>query len=558
MNSAPLVIFAYNRPLHLKQVVEAVASNDLADQTNVIFFCDGARNEKDEIKVAEVKNYLESIKDSKIFKSIAINYSSINKGLARSIIEGVSAIVSEFGRIIVLEDDLVPAKYFLTYMNEALDLYESDVEVASIHAYIYPIKKALPKTFFIRGADCWGWATWKRGWDLFEKDGSKLLCELEEKNLTKKFDFDGCYPYTQMLRDQISGKNNSWAIRWYASAFLKNKFTLYPYKSFVKNIGNDGSGTHCADIDDFDSAINNEKIILKKIAVKQEEKAYNLMKEALKPQRNLWQKIIHKLQKKLKKRQKKKEKYGWFFTDLNWHEAKSACSGYDDAKILEKCKNALLRVKNNEAVFERDSVLFDKIEYSWPVLSGLLLSASLNSGKLEIIDFGGSLGSCYFQNRKFLNLLPEVKWNIVEQKNFVECGKRYFEDEKLKFYYDIDSCLKENSVNAILLSSVIQYLEEPYKMLDEIISKKFEFIIFDLTGFYNQDKDVLTIQKVWPEVYEASYPCWFFSKTKFFAKILEKYDLIEEFESHFGADISIDGRVEAKYLGAIFKIKKDA
>ena len=168
------------------------------------------------------------------------------------------------------------------------------------------------------------------------------------------------------------------------------------------------------------------------------------------------------------------------------------------------------------------------------------------------------MGSLYFQNRKFLNLLSEVHWNIVEQTNFIECGKEFFQESHLKFYLDIESCLKENQPSTLLLSSVLQYLEKPYQFLEEAISRKFQFIIFDLTGFHNSDRDVLTVQKVCPEVYQASYPCWFFSKTKFFAKFAEKYELIEEFTSHFGGEVAIDEKPQAQYLGAIFKLKSDA
>ena len=131
-------------------------------------------------------------------------------------------------KVIVLEDDLVTSPHFLQYMNDGLGIYERDDRVISIHGYSYPVHGKLPETFFLRGADCLGWATWKRGWDLFEDDGQRLLNELERRNLTRSFDFDGSYPYTQMLRDQIAGSNSSWAVRWYASAFLRDKLK-FPY-----------------------------------------------------------------------------------------------------------------------------------------------------------------------------------------------------------------------------------------------------------------------------------------------------------------------------------------
>ncbi len=559
-NYAPIALFAYNRLDHLKLTIEALRGNFLAKESELFIFCDGAKNQLSEEAVLQVRNYSREVSG---FKKVTVVERDKNFGLANSIIGGVSDIVNNFGRVIVVEDDLVTSPHFLEFMNEALDLYEKDESVASIHGYVYPVKKNLPETFFIRGADCWGWATWKRAWDFFEKNGSKLLAELKEKNLTESFDFDGCYPYTRMLEDQVSGKNNSWAIRWYASAFLANKFTLYPGKSLVQNIGTDGSGTHCADMTQFNTSLKKEKILLSKIAIEESVLAREEIKKFFKPRKSFLKKISHKIQKKLAKKRRKKEKYGWFSTDLSWSEARLATSGYDDGKILEKCKNALLKVKNGEAVFERDSVIFDKIEYSYPVLSSILLAAAKNSGKLNVIDFGGSLGSVYFQNRKFISQFKEVSWNIIEQNNFVECGKKYFQDEHLKFYRNIDECFASKALNdypnAILLSSVIQYLENPYQFLEsEILSKGIEFLIFDLTGFHNEDRDVLTIQRVWPEVYEASYPCWFFSKSRFFEVIGKKYELIEEFDSYFGSQINIDEKPQAKYLGAIFRLKNDA
>ncbi len=553
MTYAPIALFVYNRVDHTQKTIEALQKNFLAAQSELFIFCDDAKNYDGKKAVQTVKDYVKTISG---FKKITITEREKNFGLAQSIISGVSEIVEKFGKIIVLEDDMVTSPHFLEFMNESLDLYEKEEKIISIHGYIYPVKKPLPETFFLRGADCWGWATWKRGWNLFEKNGNKLLAELQQKNLTKKFDFDGTYPYTRMLEDQVAGHNNSWAIRWYATAFLAEKLTLYPGKSLVQNIGADGSGTHCADMTAFDNPLTQEKILVKKIPISENLQAREEIKKFFKPRKNLFTKIIRKLQKKLKKRERKKEKYGWFSTNLTWNEAKQATAGYDDQKILEKCKNALLKVKNGEAVFERDSVIFDKIEYSWPLLSGLLLTAANNDGELDVIDFGGSLGSTYFQNRKFLSQLKKVNWNIVEQENFVDCGKKYFSDTQLKFYVNIKSCLKENQPKAIIFSNVLQYLEKPYDLLAEVISHKFEYIIFDLTAFHNDDKDFLTIQKVWPEVYEASYPCRFLSKTKFFEILLGDYEIIEEFLSHFGQNIEIDGKRQTQYRGAIMKLKK--
>jgi putative methyltransferase (TIGR04325 family) len=249
-----------------------------------------------------------------------------------------------------------------------------------------------------------------------------------------------------------------------------------------------------------------------------------------------------------------RSKYGWFGDYSSWEDAQKDSVGYDSELIFEKVKNSLLKVKNGEAVYERDSVLFDKIDYSWPLLASLLWIAAQKGNCLNIIDFGGSLGSTYFQNRKFLSAVRKLRWNIVEQDNFVNCGEKYFEDDMLKFYYDIGSCMKETNPSTILFSSSIQYTEKPYDLLANILKNKFEYIIFDLTGFIsNGSRDRLTIQKVPPSIYEATYPCWFLNKEKFLSIFKNNYSLVEEFEGYLGQDIKIDNRIDAKYLGFIFE-----
>lgn len=231
-----------------------------------------------------------------------------------------------------------------------------------------------------------------------------------------------------------------------------------------------------------------------------------------------------------------------------WDEACRASGGYDSEVILNRVKDALLKVKKGAAVYERDSVLFEKIEYSWPLLAGLLWIASQNGNNLNIADFGGSLGSSYFQNRHFLAHLPELQWNIIEQKKFVECGKRCFEDAHLKFYYSLDDCLKEQQPGAILLSSVLQYLEKPYTLLQEVINKRFKYLVIDRTAFIEAEGDRITVQKVPENIYHASYPAWFFNEHKFLRFLSGSYTLMADFESNDRVNIP------SVFKGFIFKL----
>jgi hypothetical protein len=238
---APVVVFAYKRPVHLRRAIESLRANPLASETDLVIYCDGAKTAADIAAVEAVRAYAQSVEG---FANLTIQARNENFGLAKSIIVGVSEMLKQYSKVIVLEDDLLLSPHFLTYMNEALTLYEREERVASIHGYCYPTGQALPETFFLRGADCWGWATWSRAWAHFVADGAKLRTELLARKLVYAFDLDGAYPFFRMLEHQTAGRNDSWAIRWHASCFLDDMLTLYPGRSLVHNIGNDGSGTH--------------------------------------------------------------------------------------------------------------------------------------------------------------------------------------------------------------------------------------------------------------------------------------------------------------------------
>ncbi len=264
MNVSPIVLFVYNRPDHTHQTIQALQKNELAVESELFIYSDAAKNVQAQKNVQAVRRYIKNIDG---FKKITVIERDKNWGLANSIIDGVTSIVNQYGKVIVLEDDLVTASYFLKYMNEALEKFEHDDRIISIHGYVYPVEQTLPKAFFLPGADCWGWSTWKRGWDLFNPDGKYLLAQLKEKNLIRNFDYNGSSPYLKMLEDQINGDNDSWAIRWYASAFLAEKLTLYPGKSLVHNIGNDDSGTHCSSNCIYDAQLNKKPIDISNLEV---------------------------------------------------------------------------------------------------------------------------------------------------------------------------------------------------------------------------------------------------------------------------------------------------
>jgi len=298
MNFAPVALFVFNRIRHTQRSVEALAKNIHAADSDLFVFSDGPRSEADREGVQSVREYLKTITG---FKSATIVERETNLGCALSITSGVTDIVNRYGRIIVVEDDIVTSPYFLRFMNEALDFYRDKEKVICISGYLYPVKRKLPETFFVRGADIWGWATWKRGWDLYESDGQKLLNELEARNLTHEFDFEDAFEFTQMLKSQIAGKLDTWDIQWYASAFLRDKLTLYPGKSLVRNIGYDGSGTHCGGPDIYQTKLSDVPVNVSIIPVEESSNGRSAIRRFHKyPRGGPIQEIAAKVMAKLK------------------------------------------------------------------------------------------------------------------------------------------------------------------------------------------------------------------------------------------------------------------
>lgn len=242
MKLAPIGLFTYNRLDHTRQTVEALQKNDLAAKSELFIYSDGAKNSAGAESVQAVREYLKTISG---FKNVEIIERDTNWGLADSIVDGVTNVVNKFGKVIVLEDDILTSPYFLQYMNNALDLYERDENVMHINGYSYPINTTdLPSTFFANPVSCWGWATWDDAWSALETDATTLLQKLTEKKKLRELDLDGSFRFSSTLRANIKGTQRTWAIKWYSSVLLRNGLALYPNKSLTQNIGQDGTGTH--------------------------------------------------------------------------------------------------------------------------------------------------------------------------------------------------------------------------------------------------------------------------------------------------------------------------
>lgn len=203
----------------------------------------------------------------------------------------------------------------------------------------------------------------------------------------------------------------------------------------------------------------------------------------------------------------------------SWEDAREASTGYDDEAILEKTRIAALAAKRGEAAFERDSVAFSQPEYAWSLLAALMWIAARNGGRLSVLDFGGSLGSSYFQHRVFLDRLDSVRWVVVDQPGHVRVGQREFADERLRFCATIGEATAESQPHVVVLSSVLQYLERPHEVLSELLGLECDHLVLDRTTVWDDLRDRLCVQTVPSEIYDASYPCWVFSRGRLDAEL---------------------------------------
>ncbi|HTD98548.1 MAG TPA: glycosyltransferase [Mucilaginibacter sp.] len=277
-NLAPIALFVYNRPEHTRRTISSLQKNLLAEESRLFIFSDGPKTEADKAKVEEVRQMAKEVTG---FKSVKVITRKENLGLANSIISGVTKLVNEYDKVIVFEDDLLSSPYSLQYFNESLNRYATEEKVMHIGAYMYDLHdKKLPETFFYRAATSWGWATWARAWKDFEPDVDKLMQQFDKQKINW-FSIEGSMNFWKQMQQFKSGKNNSWAIRWYASIFLKDGLTLNPSHSLIQNIGHDGSGVHSNNEKTYQVHVARKAVKQFPTELKENQQAYQAIKQFL-------------------------------------------------------------------------------------------------------------------------------------------------------------------------------------------------------------------------------------------------------------------------------------
>ncbi|WP_320664923.1 methyltransferase, TIGR04325 family [Prochlorococcus sp. MIT 1223] len=536
-NDTAIICFAYNRPYHLKLCLNSLLENEESKDLPFILYLDGVRNASD-------KEYSESIVGliNKLsgFKSIKLIRRERNYGLYKSLTLGITEAFKEYNSLIILEDDIVVCKNFLRYMIQGLSIYEKKKEVASIHGYLPPIKDELPSSFFLRGADCWGWATWKDRWNSFRSDSNELFNEIKSKNLTKEFNLNNSYNYMRMLKDKSKGRNNSWAICWHASCFLNNQLTLYPGKSLVKNIGLDNSGENCGKSTMMVTELSDDCIEIHKIETCVDKDIYKIYCNYFKKKQSFLFRLTRIIKDKFLSRIKNnlvKYKYSFKRRGLSligpyssYQDALKNSVGYDHPKIIKKVRESTIKLLEGSAIYERDGTSFFRRPEKLKIRSILKKYVLKN---FLIIDYGGGLGSNYINNRDILD--SSISYSIIEQSNFAKEGKEISNKYNLpiKFFNSLDQ-IKERP-NIMIFSSVLTYLESLEDIFEYINKIKPEYVIIDRTAFTNSNKLRWWVQNE-PFYYETpvSYPIRPINENQLFLS-LKGYNKISEWVNSFDA-----------------------
>ncbi len=306
---APIVLFVYNRPWHTEQTLNALMDNCLADQSVLYIFSDGPGKNVTLLDLQKIKEVRRLVRFKRWCKEVHIIESDKNMGLAESIVSGVTKIVNKYGKIIVVEDDLVTSKGFLKYMNDALTLYESEEKVMHISGYWFPVKYShrLPPTFFYNTASCWGWGTWQSAWNLLNVDSAEIIEKISTMHDgVYKFNIEDGYDFFSQLKANAEGRLKTWAINWYGTIFLGKGFSLHPNRSFVNNIGNDLSGVNSGQTNIFNWRELADEIVLKKIPLCESKKARKMIKDKFTKEKTVKGVFVNLLKKIIPSRIKRK------------------------------------------------------------------------------------------------------------------------------------------------------------------------------------------------------------------------------------------------------------
>lgn len=526
MAPIPVVLLAYARPDHLARVLGCLRENRVP---LIYAFADGAKGGADAAAVGDVRALLRAIDWCEVRRMEREE----NFGLGRNVLAGVTEVAAAHEAFIVWEDDLICVPGTYAWLCAALRRYATAERVMSVSAWNHP--RVTPadideRPYFDARADCWVWGGYARSWRGMDQPAAEKLAAVAAGG--QAADAYGA-DLPRMARDET--RKNIWAVRWLYHHLQQGGLCLRPPWSMVEHIGFDAGATNAGETMGWENPPLQAAPPLPPVWPDAGEH----------PEcRRLWQAAgagprtgvarLKRLARKflpaglLAPIERRFFRVRWEGDFPDWAAARAACSGYDEAGITGKVVQAARQVREGRAVYERDGVAFHQAAPAWPALGVLREAAKARGGGLTVLDFGGALGSLYFQHRERLRDCAPLRWSVVEQPALVEAGRREFQTEELKFYSSAREACDAGMPDVLLLASVLCYLPAPFETLAELLRTRPPRVIIERTGFVLGGKSRLMVQRVPRTIYAASYPCWFFGRDEFLAAFAGGYRLVHE------------------------------
>lgn len=492
------------------------------------------------------------------------DYGATNLGLRTRVTTGISRALEAAEEAIVLEDDCLPDASFFPYCAELLARYRDDHRVLSISGDNYQQGqwRGDGSYYFSKYPTCWGWATWRRAWRLFDpampawprfRDGGALEAACPDAA-------ERAY-WQRLFDDTHAGRNNSWAYAWMYTAFANHALSAHPNRNLISNIGFGADATHTSGTASFAAlpthdlgSIAHPSFMVQDVEADRFEFACTHAPAPAHGRSALRAgvtRVGHEVQRAWQSAQSAVRAIvpvapvapgasDIAFTGdyASWEAALHEADGYVSPTILERVRESARKVRDGSARFERDGVTFDTPQWNLALIACLLRLAAERGNRLSVLDVGGSLGSVYFQSREFLRSVSPLRWAVVEQAHFAECGRAEFESSELRFFASVEAALNDAIADVAVLSGFLPYVQDPRAVLDDLAQRGMRWLLVDRTPMWNGANDRIVVQRVPASIYGApvSYP----------ARIFAERALRESIEHHWPIQVeadALDGRM---------------
>jgi putative methyltransferase (TIGR04325 family) len=525
--TVPVVLFAYARPAHLARVLACLRENRVP---LLRVFADGAKGPADAPAVAETRAMLRAID----WTEVRLVERTENLGLGRNVLAGVTEIAAQHEAFVVWEDDLICVPGTYAWLCAALRQYAGDPRVMSVTAWTHP--RVTPgglagRPYFDARAECWGWGAWARSWRGMDQTAVEKMAAARAKGVAPD-----AYGADLPAMARAEARKNIWAVRWLYHHLQHGGLCLRPPWSMVEHIGFDPVATNAGMAHGWanpplppappvpavwPAAVENPDCRRRWVVA---------AGSARWSMAGRWRQAVRKVVPSvlLAPVVARFFRVRWEGDYPDWQSARAACHGYEAPQILQHVLAASRQVRGERATYERDGVAFRGPPPWWPGLALLREAAAARGGKLTVLDFGGSLGSLYFQVRTQLPDCGFLRWRVVEQPAFVAAGRREFQNGELEFYSSVAAACDAGMPDVLLLASVLPYLPAPFEILARLLETGAPWILVDRTGFTRDGGSRLTIQRVPRSIYPASYPCWFLDRAEFLSHFAGRYRLTSD------------------------------